>query len=298
MQDRTRPCAHCGDRFTPRGRPYSMAATYCRTCGVAYRSHYRAGTLDAWYATRSVMCGDCGERPVGRGRSRRCVECGSRYRQAAEQHLFTCAAPACHNLCTSSYKHARYCSDRCKQTVDNVRKFGGHNVPSSWHHWVKSQPKLGPSISAWPMFGPAKPVARRVNSSRLCMDCGAAMKDPHPSRKRCKECARLRNIARTMELYETAYKCADVKRAMMWRRSLVEFLRERDGDKCALCCRKMLFDVTTGPLGKSDKGATVDHVLPRSLGGDNDPANLQLAHWSCNRAKSNRGEPEQLRLVG
>jgi 5-methylcytosine-specific restriction endonuclease McrA len=84
---------------------------------------------------------------------------------------------------------------------------------------------------------------------------------------------------------------------MAWRAQIVGYLRDRDGDKCGLCSKVMRFDVTTGPRGESDQGATVDHILPRSLGGDHDPANLQLAHWSCNRAKGNRGS-QQLRLVG
>lgn len=35
--------------------------------------------------------------------------------------------------------------------------------------------------------------------------------------------------------------------------------------------------------------ACIDHIIPISKGGDpSDLANLQLAHWSCNRAKSDK----------
>lgn len=35
-------------------------------------------------------------------------------------------------------------------------------------------------------------------------------------------------------------------------------------------------------------GATVDHVIPRSEGGSDDPDNLQAAHRGCNQAKGVR----------
>jgi len=107
----------------------------------------------------------------------------------------------------------------------------------------------------------------------------------------------LHNIAKVMALYRVAFESRNVRQAMMWRVKLVEYLRGRDGDRCALCSEVMLFDVPTGPRGHDD-GATVDHVVPRSRDGLDDLANLQLAHWRCNRAKGNRGGGEQLRLIG
>ncbi|WP_354596069.1 HNH endonuclease signature motif containing protein [Streptomyces sp. JL1001] len=32
--------------------------------------------------------------------------------------------------------------------------------------------------------------------------------------------------------------------------------------------------------------ASVDHVVPRALGGTHEPSNLQLAHLYCNQVKS------------
>tara|TARA_Y100000996_G_scaffold255121_1_gene200669 strand:- start:145 stop:720 length:576 start_codon:yes stop_codon:yes gene_type:complete len=39
---------------------------------------------------------------------------------------------------------------------------------------------------------------------------------------------------------------------------------------------------------KSDRMLEVDHIVPRSKGGTNDPSNLQVLCSRCNRAKSNR----------
>lgn len=68
-----------------------------------------------------------------------------------------------------------------------------------------------------------------------------------------------------------------------WRKHgfSVNTLINRDGSRCGLCAE--LVDVSLhapDPLC-----ASVDHVVPRSLGGTNDPSNLQLAHLGCNVRK-------------
>lgn len=64
-------------------------------------------------------------------------------------------------------------------------------------------------------------------------------------------------------------------------------LAQRDGTDCGIC----LEPVDMG-LRRGDPGvlmcASVDHILPRSLGGTHEPENLQLAHLACNMAKSDR----------
>ncbi|MBF0808519.1 HNH endonuclease [Rothia nasimurium] len=41
---------------------------------------------------------------------------------------------------------------------------------------------------------------------------------------------------------------------------------------------------------------SVDHVLPRSLGGSDDIANLRPAHFSCNSARGNRVMPTKRKV--
>lgn len=62
-------------------------------------------------------------------------------------------------------------------------------------------------------------------------------------------------------------------------------LADRDGACCSLCGG--IVDMT---LKRADSlmCPSVDHIIPRSLGGTNDPANLALAHLLCNIRKSNR----------
>lgn len=290
MQDSTRPCGF-PDKRADSGYRGGCRCDRCRSghSAAQRRSRMRAaGSL-------VVLC-ECGE-PLPPKNSRFCSKACRRTIPyvPVERRTFTCALDSCHNLCSSSHREQRFCSDSCSQTAKRARKRGGRHSVNVHPHWVTSQPTLGPSLESWPMFVPTKVPA---TFDRPCTACGEMMLDAATSRKRCAECARTHNIERSMALYETAYNTGKVKQAMHWRYELVNYLRERDGDKCALCSTGMAFGVSTGPRGESDQGATVDHILPRSLDGSNDLANLQLAHWACNRAKSNRGAPEQLRLVG
>lgn len=56
---------------------------------------------------------------------------------------------------------------------------------------------------------------------------------------------------------------------------------ERDGWTCQLCG-----DPVNPSLGPSDIwAATLDHIVPRSAGGDHSPKNLRLAHRWCNSVR-------------
>jgi 5-methylcytosine-specific restriction endonuclease McrA len=59
------------------------------------------------------------------------------------------------------------------------------------------------------------------------------------------------------------------------RRLLVYVLR-RDGYRCAWCG------------GTAD---SADHIVPQSLGGSDDPANLQASCLPCNQSKGTRSRP-------
>lgn len=80
-----------------------------------------------------------------------------------------------------------------------------------------------------------------------------------------------------------AMHCSRCKRKGGSRVSIAEIVA-RDGTDCALCGIRV--DLTIEwphPLS-----ATRDHVIPWSHGGSDRIENLQLAHSSCNRAKSNK----------
>ena len=80
-------------------------------------------------------------------------------------------------------------------------------------------------------------------------------------------------------------------------RPLLSFISiaERDHWTCGICRgpvnpRRIFPDPLAGSL---------DHIVPLSKGGsDEDPANVQLAHFRCNWSKGNRPANDQLRLLG
>jgi 5-methylcytosine-specific restriction endonuclease McrA len=67
---------------------------------------------------------------------------------------------------------------------------------------------------------------------------------------------------------------------------------ERDGWRCHLCGKRVS---KTAPR-MSPTGATIDHLVPRSLGGVDAPSNVATAHRQCNVNKNTRAANDQLRL--
>jgi 5-methylcytosine-specific restriction endonuclease McrA len=73
----------------------------------------------------------------------------------------------------------------------------------------------------------------------------------------------------------------------------IEELCQRDGFRCHLCRRR----VNPNLRAPHPRSATFDHLMPVSAGGNDDPANLALAHFGCNSSRGARGTV-QLALIG
>lgn len=89
------------------------------------------------------------------------------------------------------------------------------------------------------------------------------------------------------------------KRAWARHKHIVVIVRETYGDRCFICGEPVVGDDThhekiDGKPRLSLK-PSVDHVVPRSLGGGNTLANLRLTHRCCNWIKGNREITPQLR---
>lgn len=73
-----------------------------------------------------------------------------------------------------------------------------------------------------------------------------------------------------------------------WRRLQAQVYASTD--TCWICGKPVQF----GAHPRSPAAPSVDHVIPRSLGGDPlDLANLRLAHLGCNSARGNRLTPRR-----
>lgn len=68
---------------------------------------------------------------------------------------------------------------------------------------------------------------------------------------------------------------------------------KRDGWICQICFEPVSFPVRADrcrDVEREDWEPTIDHVIPRSLGGPDEIDNLRLAHRKCNLDRGNRAD--------
>jgi len=68
---------------------------------------------------------------------------------------------------------------------------------------------------------------------------------------------------------------------------------ERDRWRCHLCGRKVNRELSR----MHPRGGTIDHLVPISDGGTDEPSNVATAHRACNLAKGAGAANDQLRLI-
>jgi 5-methylcytosine-specific restriction endonuclease McrA len=78
------------------------------------------------------------------------------------------------------------------------------------------------------------------------------------------------------------------------RRARFDAVRKRDGDDCWHCGNPLRF----GPPYNVGKSATIEHWLPKAMGGTSALGNLRLCHVGCNRhlGANNPEQKERMRL--
>lgn len=159
-------------------------------------------------------------------------------------------------------------------------------------------------------YGDVEFVQRIWHEMQPCVVCGSesrSIKSRNLCSKRCerlfytyagdvpteRECVQCGAITRLTDLTKSGNRrksngrlCASCQRDG-WRREClsVEELAERDGPTCSICREPV--DMTV-KRSESFMCPSIDHVIPRSRGGTNEPKNLALAHLSCNMQKSNK----------
>jgi len=122
---------------------------------------------------------------------------------------------------------------------------------------------------------------------RDCRDCSTPFIRPYRRSLLCKRCAKANEEGRN--------------RAKRLRRKGVlvgsysrEAIFERDGYRCHICRKQIPRRAKyPDPLSPS-----IDHLVPLSRGGEDEPANVAAAHVVCNSAKGAAACGEQLLLVG
>jgi 5-methylcytosine-specific restriction endonuclease McrA len=77
-----------------------------------------------------------------------------------------------------------------------------------------------------------------------------------------------------------------IRRQTFWPAELVHFIAQRQGWVCPACGKEI--------PSLNDRAHHVDHVVPWSLAGGNEPSNLQILHINCNLSKGKRCELDVL----
>lgn len=154
-------------------------------------------------------------------------------------------------------KHA-FCSDRC-----------------GWLYRARRRPKS----ADWA-------AGRQPERVLPCMGCGEDTVT-RGSRVCCEFCRE--------ESKRSSNRRKNVKRrgARVGIKFTVTEIGDRDGWRCVRCRRK----VDSTLPGTHRRGPTIDHLVPVSAGGVDEPSNVAIAHRSCN-LKARHLTDTQLRLVG
>ena len=164
-----------------------------------------------------------------------------------------CRLPLCSRSFVVPVSGQKFCSTKCRHI------FNGRKPESS-----------GAIAASLVYFGPCREcqtnmvcVRNRANKYRsVCRQCRPKVNRAINTRKNH---ARRAAGSQTMSVHELA---------------------RRDGATCNICRKRV--DMTLP--GTHKNGPTVDHLLPVSLGGTNDPHNLALAHRKCN--VSRKADPQ------
>ncbi|MFB9512387.1 HNH endonuclease [Streptomyces purpureus] len=122
-----------------------------------------------------------------------------------------------------------------------------------------------------------------------CDDCGTlTMRGRNQEGRFCDGCARARRRAKDR-------RAAAVRRGavVVGPRPKLDDIARRDGWRCHLCLRS----VDPGLHFQHRDAATLDHLVPVSVGGTDEPSNLALAHRGCNSSRGVGGHV-QLALIG
>lgn len=243
----------------------SNAARARRMCVTHYNRRHRYGDPLAG-PVEVAGCLQCGQPTPKSERGPRASYCSTRCRDRS-QYLRTTKArrptrrkaqraltcDQCGDPFTSARMDARFCTKRCSSA------------------WQRAHAKSGCSV----------------------MDC------PRPLRAKGMCNLHYRQARGEKQLWtdkrRDAYhqRRAQKKATANDRPVLLAEIRERDGNRCHLCRKKVSVKPYPHPLSPS-----LDHIVPLSLDGEHVPENVRLAHLVCNTAKGNRGGNEQLLLIG
>lgn len=168
--------------------------------------------------------------------------------------------------------------DWCEMHYNRWRVNG--SVDDAAQSWVLSE--RGPCVVC------GRDVPDGIGFRRYCSPGCATAQRPRPAERPCELCDApidlLERYPGSGRLKYSSRATCDACRPPAHLTKYVPFLVRRDGLDCSLCDSAVDLSLKyPNPLSRS-----VDHVIPRSKGGADDPSNYALAHLICNVRKNNR----------
>ena len=260
------PCRTCGVLFTPRtsgGKPQVRCSEKCR------RKVANANFIKKNAPTRAAKCAECG---------------------ATIQHA-------------DLGRPRKFCSDQCKQRAGN-RALRRRRLPirdpnpeeraclqcgapftprrrDQVYCSNSSHPYC--AVEAYRARRAAGEPLRQIEQTKTCQECGNDFTAYKSNARWCSVVCRRRFTAR-----EESRRRGPIRPDHVLYTDREIF--ERDGWRCHLCREAVDPNV---PRRHRD-GATIDHLVPLSLGGADEPNNVATAHNRCNREKRNAVKAEDL----
>lgn len=186
-----------------------------------------------------------------------------------------------------SHTHAnrRYCSVACKwqrrKALDGI-PCSVCGEPTGWVAQSGKAAVIHKRCSRGPTYRVKNKRARGYIDHWTCAGCGVECERPATKGQKPKWCEKCRRVQRN--------------RLIKVSHSVRLSIYARDDWTCWLCG-----DPVEGDLigSHSEWRPSLDHVVLRSRGGSDDPANLRLAHWWCNivRCDERAYTPEDFRVA-
>lgn len=232
-----------------------------------------------------------------------CATHNSRIRTHGDPHgkrCESCNRPLCEVF--ESVRTQRFCSDECRPAcrfegcAGRVRKAGWCVVHYSQ---IRRTGGAFKQVHTWAAQGldcivcgaPVAVGSRRRNlCSVRCQGIYARYGASRPKQKACGSCGDTFSLdvrhPVTGSLRRVDAMVCEKCRSRKSKYGMTVFeLHARDGGVCHICNTAVDMSLTR----KEDVfAASIDHIIPRSRGGSDDPENLALAHFWCNAVKSDR----------
>jgi hypothetical protein len=243
----------------------------------------------------SRTCRAC-QSPVGKGkyycpgcfRSRRSQADRQRKKRNRQVGLYRTAACVTCSASIKPNKTGQCWACTTKRTVATCPHCGCEFWPwanGASHARLFCSRTCAPAGRRTPEFVRAERVAREAALKKVCAWCEQPFVATTTMQRFC--CRSHQNIAKSK-------RRKALLRDVGGEAPSIGAIYQRDRGICQLCWTRVS-RAYTWPDGRVPSR---DHIVPLSLGGRDEAANIQLAHLGCNIAKRERACGSQLRLIG